>query len=867
MKTRSMYGLVWVLIVSTSSFAATLRVPQQFPTIQSALDAASNGDIVLVDSGTYLGDSNRNLDFMGKSITLQSISGHSETIIDCENLARAFIFHLGENAAAQIDGFTIRNGSAGYQNGGAISITNASPTITNCVFENSHAFWGGAIYCTQASPVVSHCDFVQNQADQDGGALAITNESSPLISFSTFTENVAGYSSGAVFNIGVSAPEITSCLFTSNTAGLYGGALSYYHDSSGTVEGCIFAENETADAGGAIFFFDSYPLIGGSIDSMNTFTDNQSCDGSDLSVLGEVTSPIEASYNSFSGFHLSDYYVSPQTAFDLTGCESELTPIQQDVFVDDSGSDQNDGLSWSTPFLTIRHALAHVHGSISNPVTIHVGAGTYRLYTNGERYPIPILRNTIIQGISKYETILDAQNLSRLIIGTADDNVMIAGLTFQNGSAESGGAILLRGGSSPLITDVIFVSNWAEKGGAVCSLQSSPVITDAVIKHNDALFDGGGFYCFGGEPVLTNCLFHGNTGNEGGAIYCLNDVPPLTIMNCTIYGNSATDSGGGIYCTGAPMAAGNCIVWDNIPDGINSIESDFIDCVYSDVQSDDPPVYPGEGNINSDPLFVYPDFDVFYLSQTAAGQPAQSVCLNSGSGPASGICYPDEAGVVCLDSRTTRTDGIPDESLVDMGYHYESSPYETPAPTSTATGVRTPTPTATSTQTVTNTPLATSTPTFTRTPSPTPSASTTPSRTPTTSPTPTSTPTRIPALGVRIELPTTMVHPQDPFFVRGILDNPSDPMDDVPVFFILDVYGSYWFWPSWTHYTPGSTQIDFAVYDVETGSTQITVLPEFVWPDTGGDTVGGLLFYGAMLNEQMNAIRGEMAAVEWGYGP
>lgn len=50
-----------------------------------------------------------------------------------------------------------------------------------------------------------------------------------------------------------------------------------------------------------------------------------------------------------------------------------------------------------------------------------------------------------------------------------------------------------------------------------------------------------------------------------------------------------------------------------------------------------------------------------YLGQTAAGQPADSPCVDAGS---------DLAGNQGMDVYWTRTDGVPDSGTVDMGYHF-----------------------------------------------------------------------------------------------------------------------------------------------------------------------------------------------------
>src|SRR5262245_42288792 len=95
---------------SARALAATLRVPGQYPTIGAALNAAHNGDRVIVADGTYSGAGNRNLDFAGKHIRVESSGGPANCIIDCQAQGRAFHFHSDEAPAARLTGFTIQNG-------------------------------------------------------------------------------------------------------------------------------------------------------------------------------------------------------------------------------------------------------------------------------------------------------------------------------------------------------------------------------------------------------------------------------------------------------------------------------------------------------------------------------------------------------------------------------------------------------------------------------------------------------------------------------------------------------------------------------------------------------------------------------------
>jgi len=74
-------AIVWLAWPATVA-ALTIRVPADPPTIQGGLDAAATGDTVLVAAGTYTGPGNRDLDFAGKDLVLQSESGAEATILD-----------------------------------------------------------------------------------------------------------------------------------------------------------------------------------------------------------------------------------------------------------------------------------------------------------------------------------------------------------------------------------------------------------------------------------------------------------------------------------------------------------------------------------------------------------------------------------------------------------------------------------------------------------------------------------------------------------------------------------------------------------------------------------------------------------------
>jgi hypothetical protein len=267
------------LSVSLRSPLSTIRVPNDYTTIQDAIDAASNGDIIEVSPDTYRGEGNRDIDFKKKAITLRSSSGASRTIIDCQG-HRGFYFHQGEGRKSVLRGFTIRGASLegsdfptlnsswppspDYPVGGGIYCENSSPSIIDCVIERCKAELGGGICVVNGSPFIFSCTIERCEAGgfgtaQTGGygaGIAVVKGSDAHIVNCPIESNTAyNQSLGAGVYCQSSKVMLSGCGISYNDArvnvrggGLYCGGSSAH----ATLKNCIVSHN-TAESGGGIF--------------------------------------------------------------------------------------------------------------------------------------------------------------------------------------------------------------------------------------------------------------------------------------------------------------------------------------------------------------------------------------------------------------------------------------------------------------------------------------------------------------------------------------------------------------------------------------------------------------------------------------
>ncbi len=245
-------------------------VPDSYGTIQSAIDASTDGDTVVVMDGTYTGAGNKDLDFGGRAITLCSENGAASCTIDCEDSGRGFYFHSGEGNDSIVEGFTITNGYATGSwpdscGGGILCYNGSCPTICRCKVTDNFGGSGGGIYCYTNSPMrIIDCEITNNTVNGGGGGIVCYGNSGALISNCIIASNTQESYGGILSN--ASDTQIINCLIVNNVtngssegAGAGVGCVGSGTSSNVLIANCTIANNtaSTGQNGGGIYCGDN----------------------------------------------------------------------------------------------------------------------------------------------------------------------------------------------------------------------------------------------------------------------------------------------------------------------------------------------------------------------------------------------------------------------------------------------------------------------------------------------------------------------------------------------------------------------------------------------------------------------------------
>gem|GEM_PF-1511436 len=269
--------LIAVLLFAGTAFPVDRRVPEDFVKIQSAIEAAQDGDRVLIADGAY----RERLNFLGKAITVcGNIANPERVIIKPDTAGSIVVFKNGEGVNSVLCGVTLRGATTDY--GGGAYIKNASPTLHHLVVDscyasrrgggiyiegdcqpemnnlticNNRASYGGGFACSNG-PMVSAQDIRIDKctADTSGGGVDVGINSHLTISNLTVENCTARKGSGGgIYLLNNSHLNATNLQIIRSTSRYSGGGIYCYNSSTVTINHSIVKACRTSSYGGGYY--------------------------------------------------------------------------------------------------------------------------------------------------------------------------------------------------------------------------------------------------------------------------------------------------------------------------------------------------------------------------------------------------------------------------------------------------------------------------------------------------------------------------------------------------------------------------------------------------------------------------------------
>ena len=331
-----------LFLLGPGAFAAELHVPSQHTTIQSAVDAAADGDHVVVGPGTWRDP----IDLRGKKITLRSSDGAAATILDGSAHDTSIIVAIRrESAATVVQGFTFRGGT-GYKpfacgnpfpKGGAIFVLRGALTVSDCVFEDNGATdvvsgeelidSGGAIFACESGLTVTNTRFERNGAS-NGGAIDViaVGRQAVVVEGSTFRNNRGGFAGALGLTMWVaSTARVQDNVFENNRAAFGGAVVTILRNETyATVRSNTIRDNRSNGSGGGLYatMAESAAFILTDVE----FVRNVGSHGGGLLITASEESTATVANCSFSGGDASfgggaHFSTSDAASIDVSGCD------------------------------------------------------------------------------------------------------------------------------------------------------------------------------------------------------------------------------------------------------------------------------------------------------------------------------------------------------------------------------------------------------------------------------------------------------------------------------------------------------------------------------------------------------------------
>lgn len=632
------------LLPGMAPAAATINVPADYPTIQSALDNAEEGVTIIVAKNKVYKE---NLKLTGRTVILQSEDPLdpvvvATTVIDGGLKGPTIILGGTEIPGCVIEGFTIKNGKNAASGGGIVGNKSRATIRNNVITGNVAAVNGGGLYACEGE--IRKNRITGNEALR-GGGLALCGS---LIQDNEISGNTALYNGEDLSGRGGGLFDCDGSILNNdiqgNTAESAGGGLSAcdgiinYNDISGNAAS---SNKGNACNGGGVAFCEANPLAfnaitgnvaadeGGGVYGCDVVIENNEVAGNDATYGGGFSNcgaVIRFNWISNNSATVSGGGIANSLAYiggnEIVGNKTLSYDAQDDAVGAGGGIFNCDGLIENNTIVenrasfggglafsdgTIQKSIVGGNSVVAPPLEIAAGGGIYRC--NGV-----IESNDINNNYVALPVWIEQVDYTALGGGLARCNGTIQGNRIY-GNSTFGYSWRKVEDSRPAVSEGggLYSCNGSIQNNVIYENETRFIQVDNPNTPSENEFILGAGYSYGGGLAQCNGTIQnnvvdrnssdGSVGLSGGAISGGGVFVCRGITRNTIIWNNSVDSATTTTIATAPQWVGG-----SIPD-------------YCDIMGW---TGGGDGNFDADPMFVNELGGDFHLSP---GSP----CIDAGT--------------------------------------------------------------------------------------------------------------------------------------------------------------------------------------------------------------------------------------------
>ena len=544
MKIQKLFSMLFILVLllsknggldravfaedaSSSALASpsVIRVPEDYLTLQNAINNVPDGGIIDLRSGTYSAPAGGFLiNDMQKGFTIRARQ-NGGAILDgggSRNILQAINSDLSMGRPIIFQGLVFANG---YSNtaglAGGATFYNAYATFVDCTFRDNVAGLagrgGGTFVAISSTAFFFNCTWENNTAVTSGGGLEINENAKAYINDSQFIgnrTNPPGHSltsAGGAIHVGNSTLRVSNTRFENNQAGYVGGAIYIVGTwtapyttprSDVIIANCTFINNQAIPDPSVSM---PYPTEAGAIHAENQTTAriyNSRFITNSAMIGGGVNN-----YRALVYIYNSVFQGNRATGTSMGGFGAAIAANSNDV--------SSDPVNYRSAYLEVRDSL--IQGRYGGVTIVSQDSGGIGI---GGDYN----RTYGANGVSQMGTVAD--NRAVAIIS----NVIFTDLDVQKPSGGVGGALvasltaLSMQDSLIINSDAIGTDNSSGGGMAILD-QTQANVSDSTFGHNTTQRYGGAIFAQGSELNMLNCnlIENSNSTQYGSAIFAAQD--------------------------------------------------------------------------------------------------------------------------------------------------------------------------------------------------------------------------------------------------------------------------------------------------------------------------------------------------------